>query len=202
MGRVGRLGPVAALIRPAFGFWITENSSGRIVPEIEIRSGKGLGRAMGWPTACFPHKPAPRSLRGCCGLATPPDIGNGTRCGKSTDVTVMRRLFKKNEAASIGGLVNFVNSSFFRVCVPLIAVYWSRSFRKSRSRPQPPCPPAREVGTTFALNHGVSVHANGLLARIFRLLQVRHSCHQVAVEPMKCSMPWLSHSRRVGECCR
>jgi hypothetical protein len=28
----------------------------------------------------------------------------------------------KNEAASIGGPVNFVNSSLFRVCVPLIVV--------------------------------------------------------------------------------
>jgi hypothetical protein len=44
-----------------------------------------------------------------------------TRCGKSTDVTVMRRLFKKR-GRSIGGPVNFVNSGLFRVCVPLIVV--------------------------------------------------------------------------------
>jgi hypothetical protein len=41
MGRVGRLGPVAALIRPAFGFGSPKIPRSGFVPKIEIRSGTG-----------------------------------------------------------------------------------------------------------------------------------------------------------------
>jgi hypothetical protein len=111
---------------------------------------------------------------GCCGLHT---AGERHALQKINDVTIMQHnsvplcpaLHHKKRGRQSRRPRQLCQ---FRTFSCVSAVYKSYSGtalpQRARSRPHPPCPPAREVGTTFPLNHGVSVHANRLPARIFR----------------------------------
>jgi hypothetical protein len=92
-------------------------------------------------------------------------------------------LRNENEAASIGGLVNCVNSGHFRVHAPCTSRIVEPLFPKEQVPASIP-PTPREVGTTLTPIVAFPCMRTDYWREYFGLLQVRHSCHQVAVEPL------------------